>query len=237
MISLLTISEIEIEVERKKIKNMHLAVYPPDARVHLSMPDYLTDDDAKAFIIQKWEWVRKQREEVLAQPRQTERQYVSGESHFLFGKRYELLVEELPHYPNVIQMKGKKIYMLVKPDTTTEQRATIMREWYRAQLKNQLDTTIKRWAERLGETNYNWQVKQMKTEWGSCVKSKRMLIFNLELARVPIEYLEFVVVHEFCHFVIDNHNKLFEALMTKRLPNWRTLRKQLNDFIALPYKE
>lgn len=114
MISLLTISEIEIEVERKKIKNMHLAVYPPDARVHLSMPDYLTDDDAKAFIIQKWEWVRKQREEVLAQPRQTERQYVSGESHFLFGKRYELLVEELPHYPNVIQMKGKKIYMLVK---------------------------------------------------------------------------------------------------------------------------
>lgn len=162
---------------------------------------------------------------------------VSGESHFLFSKRYELLVEELPHYPNVIQIQGKKIYMLVKPDTTIEQRATIMREWYRALLKNQLATTIKRWAERLGESNYDWQVKQMKTEWGSCVKSKRMLIFNLELARVPIECLEFVVVHEFCHFVIDNHNKLFEALMTKRLPNWRTLRKQLNNFIALPYKE
>ncbi len=237
MISLLKIFDTEVEVERKKIKNMHLAVYPPDARVHLSMPDYLTDEDAEAFIIQKWEWVRKQCEEIMAQPRQTERQFVSGESHFLFGKRYELLVEVLPHYTNSIQMQGNKIYMLVKPNTTVEQRANIMREWYRSQLKELLAVTVKRWTDKLGESNFNWQVKQMKTEWGSCVPSKRLLIFNLELARVPIECIDFVVVHEFCHFMIDNHNKLFEALMTKLLPILRTLRSNLNSIAALPYKD
>lgn len=230
------VSDIEIEVERKHIKNMHLAVYPPYARVHISMPDYLTDDDARSFVLKKLEWLRTQIEEVLAQPRQTERLFVSGESHYLFGQRYQLIVEELPHYVNSMELKGNKIYMFVKPDTKTETKADMMRAWYRHHLKKELQPMISRWSEKLEEDSIEWQVKQMKTEWGSCVPHKRLLIFNLELARVPRECIEFVIVHEFCHFLIDNHNKLFESLMTKRLPNWRTLRKNLNSFVALPYK-
>ena len=140
----LKISDLEVEVERKKIKNMHLAVYPPDARVHLSMPDYLSDEDASSFIIQKLEWIRRQREEVLAQPRQTERQYVSGESHYLFGKRYQLIVEELPHYVNSIELRGNKIYMFVKPGISVEQRASLLRAWYRFQLKKELQPIVER---------------------------------------------------------------------------------------------
>lgn len=234
---ILQVADISIEVECKPIKNMHLAVYPPDARVHISMPNYLTMDDARAFVIQKLEWVRKQQQEIFSQPRQTKREFISGESHFLFGQRYQLIVEELPHHVNHIELRGKKIYMFLKPQTPTEQRAELMRTWYRFHLKKEIEPMIRRWAERLGEQNFEWQVKQMKTEWGSCVARKRLLIFNLELARVPKECIEFVIVHEFCHFLIDNHNRLFEQLMTKRLPNWRTLRQQLNDFIALPYKD
>lgn len=233
----INVADIEVEIERKSIKNMHLAVYPPDARVHISMPEYLTDDDARSFILVKLEWIRKQIEEVLAQPRQTERQFVSGESHYLFGQRYQLIVEELPSYVNSIEIKGNKIYMFLKPGTPTETRAALMRTWYRFQLKKELTPMVMAWAKRLEEENFDWQIKQMKTEWGSCIPRKRLLIFNLELARVPRECIEFVIVHEFCHFLIDNHNKLFESLMTKRLPNWRTLRKNLNDFVALPYKE
>lgn len=231
------VSDLDIEVERKKIKNLHLAVYPPDARVHISMPDYLTDEDARAFVHQKWEWIRQQREEVLAQPRQTERSFVSGESHYLFGIRYQLIVEENPLYVNNIEIRGNKIYMFIKPNLPTANRAELMRTWYRYQLKKEIAPLIQSWAEKLGETNYDWQIKQMKTEWGSCIAFKRLLLFNLELARVPRECMEFVIVHEFCHFKIDNHNKLFEALMNRRLPNWRTLRKNLNNFVALPYKE
>lgn len=233
---ILNVADINVEIEPKRIKNMHLAVYPPDARVHLSMPDYLTDDDARSFIIQKLDWLRTQMEEVLAQPRQTERQFVSGESHFLFGKRYQLIVEELPHYVNSIELKGNKLYMFVKPGTTSDTKSQILRTWYRFQLKYELEPMLKFWADKLNEPSFDWQIKQMKTEWGSCIPSKRLLLFNLELARVPRECIEFVIVHEFCHFKIDNHNKLFETLMTQRLPNWRTLRKNLNDFIALPYQ-
>ena len=233
----ITLSGLTIEVERKRIKNMHLSVYPPDARVHLSMPDYLTDDDAKSFIIQKWDWIRLQREEVLTQPRQTERQYVSGESHYLFGRRYQLIVEELPHNVNHIELRGDKIYMFLVPGTPTEERDSLMQTWYRFQLKKELTPMIERWAQKLGETDYTWQIKKMKTEWGSCVKSKHFLTFNLSLARVPAECIEFVIVHEFTHFIVDNHNKVFEAMMTRRLPNWRSLRTKLNNFIALPYKD
>ena len=177
--------DIEIEVERKPIKNMHLSVYPPDARVHISMPDYLTDEDAKSFVLQKLEWLRTQIDEVLAQPRQTERQFVSGESHYLFGQRYQLIVEELPHYVNSMELKGNKIYMFVKPGTKTETKADMMRAWYRHHLKKELEPMISGWREKLGEDSIEWQVKQMKTEWGSCIPHKRLLIFNLELARVP----------------------------------------------------
>lgn len=237
MVEFLKVSDIDVEIERKNIKNMHLAVYPPDARVHLSMPSYLTDDDARSFILQKWEWIRKQAEEILAQARQTEREYISGESHYLFGERYQLIVEELPHYVGQVVLKGNRIYMLVKPGTTAEQKGSMLRAFYRNRLKEQLLGRVDYWAKTLEESNFQWEVRQMKTEWGSCLPKKRLLIFNLELARVPLACLDFVIVHEFCHFVIDNHNKLFEALMNKRLPSWRLLRKQLNDFIALPYKE
>lgn len=231
------ISDIEVEVERKPIKNMHLSVYPPDARVHLSMPDYLTDEDARAFILQKWDWVLRKREEVLLQPRQTDRQYVSGESHYLFGRRYQLIVEELPDCLNMIELRGNKMYMFIKPGLTLLERHKVMGAYYKAQLQKELKPMIDRWAEKLGETGYEWNIQQMKTEWGSCVKSKRKLLFNVELARVPTECIDFVIVHEFTHFIIDNHNKFFEALMTKRLPGWRSLRTKLNNFIALPYKD
>ncbi|MDO4319536.1 MAG: SprT family zinc-dependent metalloprotease [Bacteroidales bacterium] len=233
----INVADIEIAVERKPIKNMHLAVYPPDARVHISMPDYLTDDDARSFALQKLEWLRAQIEEIQAQPRQTERLFVSGESHYLFGRRYQLIVDESPLYVNSMGLKGNKIYMFVKPGIMTGTKAGMMLTWYRHQLKKELEPMISHWIEKLGEGPVEWQVKQMKTEWGSCISSKRLLIFNLELARVPRECIEFVIVHELCHLKIDNHNKLFEALMNHRLPNWRTLRKNLNGFVALPYKE
>lgn len=231
------VADIEIEIERKAIKNLHLAVYPPDARVHISMPDYLTDDDARNFVLQKLDWLRIQIEEVLAQPRQTKRQFVSGESHYLFGQRYQLIVEELPHYVNKMELKGNTLYMFLKPGTSIETRAELMRTWYRFHLKKELESMLQYWANKLEETPFKWQVKQMKTEWGSCIPSKRLLIFNLELARVPRECIEFVIVHEFCHFKVDNHNKIFEILMNKRLSNWRSLRQKLNTFVALPYKE
>jgi len=228
------IDGVSIQVERKPIKNMHLAVYPPDARVHLSLPDYLTDDDAYSYVVSKWEWVLKQRKAILEQPRQSEREYVSGENHYSLGVRYLLRVEYTTHGPNEILTKGNLMIMRVRKETTTERREALLSEWNRDNLKKCLTSLMEKWTESLNEPDVKWRIKQMKTQWGSCGIKTRSIIFNLELARVPIECIEYVVVHELTHLKSKHHDKVFEVLMNKRLPRWRSLREQLNNFIALP---
>lgn len=230
----MNIDGLEIELESKPIKNMHLSVYPPDGRVHLSIPDYLSEVDARSYVISKWEWIRKQQDEIAAQARQTTREYVSGENHYFFGVRYRLKVVNTNSGANGIDVNGTSMTMRVRAGSTLERRAELMTEWYREQLKAFLGPLVERWASKLDEPNVSWQVKEMKTMWGSCGVKRRSLLFNLELARVPKECIEYVVVHELTHLRVQNHSKVFETLLTHRLPNWRNLRMQLNDFIAMP---
>ncbi|MGI5881083.1 MAG: M48 family metallopeptidase [Syntrophomonadaceae bacterium] len=230
----MNIDGLEVQVERKPIKNMHLAVYPPDGHVHLSLPDYLSDADARSYIISKWEWIRKQQNDIAAQARQTVREYVSGESHYFFGSRYRLKVEYITSGANSIEVHGDTMTMKVRRDSSRERRAELMAEWYRENLKEYLSLLMDKWTAKLDEGDVTWQVKQMKTQWGSCGTKRRTLLFNLELARAPKECIEYVVVHELTHLKVQNHSKVFEALLTQRLPNWRNRRKELNEFIALP---
>ena len=230
----MNIDGLEIQVERKPIKNMHLSVYPPDGRVHLSVPDYLSEADARSYVISKWEWIRRQQDEIAAQARQTVREYVSGENHYFFGVRYRLRVVYTTSGANSIDVHGDMMTMRIRKGSSQERRAELLTEWYRERLKEYLGPLVEQWAQKLDEPDVRWQVKEMKTMWGSCGVKRRTLLFNLELARVPKECIEYVVVHELTHLKVQNHNKLFEALMTQRLPAWRSLRVQLNEFIALP---
>ena len=228
------LQDIEIEVERKPIRNMHLSVYPPDAHVHLSMPFYLSEEDARSFLLKKWAWICHNREQVLNQPRQTQREYISGESHYLFGTRYMLLVEPITTGSNSVAIQGNKMIMRCRPNATRDNRRAQLQEWYRAHLRTILTELVGKWCEQLGEAPVEWTIKYMKREWGSCIARKRHLVFNLDLARVPMECIEYIVVHELTHLAVQNHGPAFQALMTQRLPNWKLLRKQLNDFIAIP---
>ena len=230
----MNIDGLEIEVERKPIKNMHLSVYPPDGRVHLSVPDYLTEGDVRSYVISKWEWIRKQQDEIAAQARQTQREYVSGENHYYFGIRYRLRVSYITSGANSVEVRGDTMTMRVRKDSTVERRAELMTEWYREQLKEYIGPLVERWAEKLEERNVTWQIKSMKTLWGSCNARRRSLLFNLELARVPKECIEYVVVHELTHLKIQNHSKVFEFLLGQQIPNWKSLRKKLNEYVAMP---
>ena len=228
------IDDIEIEVEFKPIKNTHLSVYPPDGRVHVSAPDYLSEEDVHSYVVSKWDWVLKQRREIAEMPRQTEREYVSGENHFLFGSRYRLKVVEITSGQSCIKLQGDIMLMQVRHQAN---RHTLIQEYYRSQLKEYIAELLEKWSNKLDLRDYTWQVKLMRTQWGSCTKKSRILLFNLELASVPKECIEYVVVHELTHLTVENHGKVFEAMMTARLPRWRSLRSQLNSFIALPMSD
>jgi len=229
------IAEFDIEVEHKEIKNIHLAVYPPDGRIHISVPDYMKDDEVSMFLYTKLPWIRKKYEEVLAQKRQDKREYVSGESHYLLGRRYLLKVKPTTERGHIVK-KVKYLEMYVRKDATTERRQSVMEEFYRAELRPVLETYVRKWTKKMGEeaTTFDWTILLMQKQWGSCLTLTRKIQFNLLLSRVPLRCIEYVVVHEMAHLKEHRHNKDFIALLDKYLPDWQLRKKELDEFIALP---
>ena len=233
----MTVSGIEVAVERKAIKHTHLSVFPPDARVHVSAPLDLSDADLKSFLVSKLPWIRKQVTAVLAQPRQARREYESGENVYLLGKRYRLLVRKGDEAASV-RIEGKNVVLAGRGLEARAAREARIVEWYREELKRALMRLVVRCAAVAGEDGeISFEVRRMRNLWGSCNARKRRIWFNLALARVPIRCIEYVVTHEIVHLAVPNHSLLFERKMDQRLPRWREARKELNDFIALPLGE
>lgn len=230
----MTVSDIEITVERKAIKHTHLSVFPPDARVRVSAPIDMSDADLRSFLVSKVPWLRRQIAAVLSQPRQSRREYESGESVYLFGKRYRLLVRKSDGIAS-IRVEGKNVVLTGRGLESRAAREARIAEWYREKLKCALTRLVARCAAVAGEDGeISFGVRRMRNLWGSCNARKRRIWFNLALARVPIRCIEYVVTHEIVHLAVPNHSLLFERKIDERLPRWREARKELNDFIALP---
>lgn len=227
------INGIEIAVEYKKIKNIHLAVYPPDGHVHVSAPDYCNEDDLRAYLLSKTAWIRRQQSEMQEQERETRRDYVSGENHYLFGKRYILRVIEEDAAPHIVT-SHKYILMYVRHGATRDKRMEVLHEYYRHELQHKLEWLFPKWAKKTNTGDFTWTILAMKTQWGSCMQKKREIRMNLALARVPAECIEYVMVHEMAHLRVRLHNKMFENLLSAYMPNWRMLRQQLNEFVSVP---
>jgi predicted metal-dependent hydrolase len=235
-VTIMEISGIKIEVIKKKIKNMHLSVLPPLGRVRISAPIGTNDETIKLFAIKKIGWIKKQIQKYKNQPRQSEREYVSGESHYLWGRRYRLELKYTKK-ANKVETKGSKLVLTVREASTQEQREKIMNEWYRAELKAKLPALIEKWEKIIGVNINDFGVKNMRTRWGTCnVKDKRIWI-NLQLAKKPVACLEYIVVHELVHLLEKNHTSVFIEYMDKFLPGWRVTKDELNGFIMDKYFE
>lgn len=229
---ILSVSDISAEVEWKDIKNVHLTIYPPDARIHVSAPSYMTEEAVRLFLITKLPWIRTRVSQIIEQNRQTPREYVSGENHYYKGLRYRLKV--IYHdAPAKVEVQGKEFILLyIRENTTLERRAEILREWYRAELKAIIPALIVKWEEILGVKANHWEIKQMKTLWGSCNHRTRNILFNLELIKKPLHCIEYIVVHELLHIKIRLHNEEFTRSLTHYFPNWRNIKDELNEFVV-----
>jgi hypothetical protein len=101
MVKRLQLGEIAVEVVLKDIKNIHLSVYPPAGKVRISAPSRMNLDTIRVFAISKLGWIRQQQEKLRGQERETAREYLDRESHFVWGKRYLLKVIECDEAPSV----------------------------------------------------------------------------------------------------------------------------------------
>jgi predicted metal-dependent hydrolase len=235
MANRIVISDINIEVQKKNIKNMHLSVLPPDGKVRISVPVNAKDETIRLFAISKIGWIKKQIDRFQNQPRQTEREFVSGESHYVWGRRYRM--EIIHNHRNNVEIKGNKLILTVREFSTTQQREKIMTEWYRKQLKEKLPELVEKWEEIIGVKAETVRVKNMLTRWGTCNTKDKRIWINLQLAKKPIECLEYVIVHELVHLLEKSHNSVFVDYMDKFLPDWRVTKDLLNGFIMDSYVE
>ncbi|MHB8636736.1 MAG: M48 family metallopeptidase [Fimbriimonadaceae bacterium] len=220
------LGEIEADVVLKNIKNVHLSVYPPNGHVRISAPERMTVDNVRAYAITKLDWIKQQQRKLRSQERVTPREYVSGESHFVWGKRYRLRVLDSPH-PGVV-IRARHLELRARNGSSTERREEIVERWLREQLKAAIPSLIGTWEPRLGVKVSMFFVQRMKTKWGSCSTSSGRIRLNTELAKKPVECLEYILVHEMVHLIEPSHNPRFVSLMNEFFPKWKFYRDELN---------
>lgn len=223
----LTVRGIDVDVIYKDIKNLHIGVYPPLGRVRVAAPERLDDEQVRLAVIQRLPWIKRQREQLKAVPRQTEREMVTGESHYVWGLRKRLKVVERPGRTH-LEADGDRLVLYTPSDTTAEERRTALDRWHRQQLRESIPAVIETWEQKLEVSVPKWTIRRMKTKWGSCNRETRHLWFNVELAKKHPDCLEYIVVHEMTHYFERNHGERFTKLMDKYLPDWRSRRDQLN---------
>lgn len=224
----ITISNIKIDVVRKAIKNIHLAVYPPTGRVRIAAPLQTSEDAIRLFAISKLGWIKRNQRKFEGQVRISPREYKQRESHYFQGRRYLLNIVETDKMQKVVLTNKKFIELYIKPNTPKEKRHEILTEWYRLQLKKQIPAFVDKWEKILNVKVDDWQVKQMKTLWGSCNIEKKRIWLNLELAKKPEPCLEYIIVHEMVHLLERHHSDRFLYYLDTHLPNWRQLKTELN---------
>jgi predicted metal-dependent hydrolase len=224
------IGSLSLQLNRKAIKNLHISVLPPDGRIRVAAPEQMTDTAIRMAVISRIPWIKKQQRDFAAQPRQSDREMVSGECHYFWGKRHRLnVIEQVGRHE--VKVSGGKIHLFVNPGTSIQNRALVLSEFYRAQLKAQVEKLIPEWQQRIAvEVEVaDWHVKKMKTKWGSCNVGAKRIWLNLELAKKPLECLEYILVHELVHLLERKHNERFLSHMDKFMPNWRERRDLLNQ--------
>src|SRR2546422_4848348 len=225
----ITVNGLPVVIVRKDIKNLHLGVYPPNGRVRVAAPLRVSDDAVRLAVIGKLGWIKRQQTRFEAQSRQSEREMVSGESHYFLGQRYRLRVVSHDPTAKVLVRSKSAIELHVQPEMDTKQRERVLQRWYRHQLRELIPPLLEKWQEALGVQVAACRIKRMKTKWGACNARARRIWLNLELAKKPVHCLEYIVVHDLVHLIERHHSDRFISIMDKCLPQWRLWRDELNS--------
>ncbi|MCY1417853.1 hypothetical protein D9M71_333970 [compost metagenome] len=222
------LGELTIAVTRKAVKNVHLSVHPPAGHVTLVAPTSTRLEVARAYAISKLGWIRDQQAKLQSQARETPRQFVERESHYLWGRRYLLSIVEQDAKPGV-KLDHRRITLMVRPGSSPEKREEVMHDWHRALLHQTIPALIQKWQPALGVTVSTYFLQRMKTKWGGCNHRAGTIRLNTELVKKPKDLLEYVVVHEMLHLIEPTHSPRFIELLDKHYPSWREARAELNE--------
>lgn len=215
------VDDIDVQIVRKKIKNMHLRVSSHEGHVRVAVPMHVSDEVVRRTVVDRMFWIRQQQLRLASLPAPLPRAMISGERHYFLGELYSLVVIERQAKPEVVMGANAELLLYVRPDSDVEKRVALLDAWYRQQIKALVPGLIEKWQPVVGVEVDAWAIKKMKTRWGTCNIPASRIWLNLELMKKPIECVEYVLVHEMVHLLERYHNKNFRNHMDRFMPQWR----------------
>ena len=225
---IISVEGLDIALTRKNnLKNLYIRIFPPDGRVTASAPMNMSIDEVKSFVRQKMADILEAGRKFQTQPRQTKREYVSGETWYFLGR--PLMLRVIYGGKSKVEVFREVIVMHVPEGANVSKRRSVLTEWYRHELKRILSGVIEECCRRVGVNITGWNVRNMRTRWGSCNTTRRSILLNLQLIKKPYRCLEYVVIHELVHLLERNHTHRFWSLVERFCPNWREIKTLLNS--------
>ncbi len=223
-----TIDGLSVTIVRKSIKNMHLRVLSPDGEIQITAPNRLPLSQIDRFVREKRGWIEARQQQLAERPAATNPAFADGQTVYLWGGSYTLRLEEASRGRSTLR-RGQEIVLSVHPEDDTSQRESLLNDFYREALSNQIAARLPLWEARTGLHPSAWQIKNMKTRWGTCNTATRKIWLNLQLAKQPPVCLDYVIAHELTHLRYPGHGQDFQAFLTRAMPNWPEVRKTLNN--------
>ena len=232
------IGGFDVEIVRKKIKNLHVGCYPPEGRVRVAAPEHVSADAIRLAVLTRMSWIKRKQAQFTGQDRQSPRRFVSGETHFLFGRQLRLEVLEWEKKVHRISRQGSKCLLMKVPvGSDQDQMSRWMAAWLKTELRKRSQPRVASWADRLGVQPAKWGIRPMRTKWGSCNPDKAIVWLNLELAKKPDRMINYVILHELAHLVSPRHDEQFTAVLDLHMPRWRNVRQELNALPLAAWRE
>lgn len=224
----LSVGGLTIAVERKPIRRVYLHVKAEDGSVFITAPPDVPRAELRRFAMRDLGWIRSRRLAIQRREPPAPVRFETGETVSLWGRTYRLEVRPAlrPAF-RFLPEEGRAVFY-TRAGSTAEERARMLREAYRLELRQALPPLVRKWERITGLHAREWRTKTMKTRWGSCNIQAKRIWLNVALAKYPRICLEGVILHELIHLVCRYHDAAFYELMSRYLPEWKEIRHRLN---------
>ena len=223
-----TIDGLCVTIVRKSIKNMHLRVLSPNGEIQITAPNRLSVSQIDRFVREKRGWIEAQQQRLSERPAATDPAFADGQTVYLWGGSYTLRLEEASRGRSALR-RWQEIILYIRPEDDASQREELLNGFYREALSNQIAARLPLWEARTGLHPSAWQIKNMKTRWGTCNTATKKIWLNLQLVKQPPNCLDYVIAHELTHLRYPGHGQDFKTFLTRAMPNWPDIRKALNE--------
>jgi predicted metal-dependent hydrolase len=227
---------LEYSLERKNVKNLNLHVRK-DGSVYVSANDTVPEGKIDEFLISKGDFIRNAQDKFKEQEqyRPLPKQYVSGETFYIQGRALRLKVTQTAR--DKIYSDGVYLFLDVKDQQDLAKKERMVKRFLDKQCKavfGEIVAELYPVFQKYGVAPPVLRIRSMDTRWGSCLPGKGVITLNKRLLEAPRHCIEYVVMHEYCHFIHPNHSRHFYDFLSMLMPDWKA-RKKLLDESAVYY--